>query len=81
MARLKCRPASDRPSAEYVRIEEGRRDALDRAIDRYGIRWTIVAADTPLAELLDNRQGWRRLYADRYAVVHVRDDVVAAVCR
>ena len=42
--------------------------------DRYGVRWTIMAADSPLVGVLDSMPGWRRLYADRVAVVHVRTD-------
>jgi hypothetical protein len=46
--------------------------ALDAALADYGIGWTIFAPSQPVVALLDARPGWRRLYADRYAVVHVR---------
>ncbi|KPF78491.1 hypothetical protein IP88_03575 [alpha proteobacterium AAP81b] len=36
------------------------------------IRWTILERKAPLARALDREPGWKRLYADRFAVVHVR---------
>jgi hypothetical protein len=27
---------------------------------------------------MDDEPGWRRLYADRFAVIHVRDDAAGA---
>ena len=36
---------------------------------RYHIRWSILRPDRPLVGVLDETPGWRRLYADRYAVV------------
>jgi hypothetical protein len=38
---------------------------------QYGFRWTILTPDSRLVKLLDARRDWRRLYADKYAVVHV----------
>jgi len=38
------------------------------------IAWTILARDNPAVGALDSLPGWRRLYADRIAVVHVRQD-------
>lgn len=36
------------------------------------IEWTLLSANTAAVELLDHLPGWRRLYADKVAVVHVR---------
>jgi hypothetical protein len=36
---------------------------------RYRIRWAILRPDQPLVGVLDATPGWKRLYADRYAVV------------
>ena len=47
-------------------------DELPRLLDQYGIAWTLIAAERPAAILLDHLPGWRRLYADDVAVVHVR---------
>lgn len=42
------------------------------------IRWTILNRNAPLARALDHEPGWRRLHADRFAVVHVRGDAPPA---
>ena len=47
---------------------------MPRLLDEYGITWTLLNAKTPAVVLLDHLPGWRRLYADDVAVVHVRDD-------
>jgi hypothetical protein len=48
---------------------------LDAVIRRYGIRWSILTPRSPMVAELDRRPGWRRLYADDYAVVQIRDNV------
>jgi hypothetical protein len=45
---------------------------LNSAVDRFGIRWTILQQGSPLIEVLDKDPKWRRVYADRWAVVHRR---------
>lgn len=52
--------------------------ALDRLLDRYRIAWTIVPPGDAVAGALDRMPGWRRIYADRHAVVHARDGVTEA---
>ena len=39
------------------------------------LAWTIVAPREPLATRLDAEPGWRRIYADGRAVIHVREPV------
>jgi len=46
---------------------------LPQLLDRYGIAWTLIEPQRPAVVLLDHLSGWRRLYADDVAVVHVRD--------
>lgn len=46
---------------------------LRTTIRRYGIRWSILSPASPVVAELDAMPGWRRLYADRFAVVQVRD--------
>lgn len=53
-------------------IEDGDERAFRRAADRWGIRWTILYPRTPLVAVLDRDPRWRRIYADEWAVVHVR---------
>jgi hypothetical protein len=45
----------------------------DATLRRYGVAWTILMPGSPLAARLDHTPGWRRLYADRWAVVQARD--------
>jgi hypothetical protein len=45
---------------------------LPGMLDQYKIGWTMFAAKSPAATLMDYQRGWRRLYADDTAVVHVR---------
>jgi hypothetical protein len=53
-------------------IQRGDPVATRRALDRYRIRWAILRPDRPLAALLARTPGWKRTYADRYAVVLVK---------
>ncbi len=57
----------------YARIVQPDAAALKATLQRYRIRWTIFAPDSPTVALLDLLPGWHRLYADKIAVVHVRD--------
>lgn len=55
-------------AAEDARDVKG----LLRMLDDYRIDATLLTPDAPAAQLLDHLPGWRRLYADRIAVIHVR---------
>jgi len=57
----------------YLTIERDADPAATaQALARWKIAWTILHPDSKLAALLDHTPGWRRLYTDKYAVVHVR---------
>jgi hypothetical protein len=58
----------------FMRVERPDPAALDSLIPRWQLCWTLLNAQDPLAQLMDGRPGWRRLYADRYAVIHVREE-------
>ncbi len=58
----------------YGKIIGGDPDALEPTLKRYDIAWTIFAPSQRVVALMDREPGWRRLYADKFAVVHVRDD-------
>ncbi len=45
---------------------------LIRILDEYGIRATLFSPAIPIVAWLDREPGWKRLYADGIAVVHVR---------
>ncbi|MBV9512256.1 MAG: hypothetical protein JO303_18455, partial [Caulobacteraceae bacterium] len=57
----------------YAKLAAGQRPALEAVLKQYAIAWTILPPDHPLIAVMDAEPGWRRLYADRFAVVHVRD--------
>jgi hypothetical protein len=59
----------------HLRIMAGDPKSLDQAIAQYHIAWSVLEPGEPLVQVLDSKPGWRRLYGDRYAIVHVRDDV------
>ncbi|MFI4935279.1 MAG: hypothetical protein ACHP7N_11710, partial [Caulobacterales bacterium] len=50
-------------------IQRSSQTAMDEAISRYHIAWSIVSPDKALADALERTPGWRRVYADKYAVV------------
>ena len=57
----------------YNRLAAGNSQVLDETLRRYPIAWTIFGPDEGITAVLDRAPGWRRLYADATAVVHVRD--------
>jgi hypothetical protein len=57
---------------DHIAIMNGDKVAFDRAVQRWGITWTIVQPDTPLVALLDASPDWQRLAEEDRAVVHVR---------
>jgi len=62
----------------YGRIAAGDRSALDDALTRWGVAWTIFPPSEPIVAVIDREPGWRRLYADKFAVVQVREDAPGA---
>jgi len=59
-------------NARYDAIMQPDRAAFDMAAGQYGLAWTFLTPSSPLIPLLDASPQWRRLYADRYAVIYVR---------
>ena len=57
---------------DLVDMMRGDIDRFRRADRRWGFAWTILPANARLVPKLDREPGWRRLYSDRWAVVHVR---------
>ena len=57
----------------YVEAVSLKGNELPVLLAQYGIRWTLLQPDQPAVALLDHLSGWRRVYADEIAVVHVRD--------
>jgi hypothetical protein len=47
-------------------------------LDDNRIEATLLSAGSPAAQILDHIKGWKRLYGDTIAVIHVRDDTGGA---
>lgn len=45
---------------------------LGNLLDKFGVKWTLLYANSPEVALLDCLPGWKRQYEDEYVVVHVR---------
>ena len=56
----------------HQKIVDGDSAAFEQAERRWGLKWTILAPKTRLVTLLDRDPRWRRIYSDRWAVVHAR---------
>ena len=56
----------------YLAAERGSERALTALLDRYGITWTLLVPQQGAVSRLDALPGWRRVYTDRYAVIHRR---------
>ncbi len=63
---------------QYLHISNGSTKALDKFLTSGNIGWAIFAPDDRVTALLAERPGWRRLYADKFAVVYVKDVGVMA---
>ena len=62
----------------YGKIAAGDRKTIEATLKQYDIAWTLLAPGDPANEAMDDEPGWRRLYADKFAVIHVRDDAAGA---
>jgi hypothetical protein len=60
----------------YLQAEGAQPAAVDSAFRRYDIQWTILEPVSALVAKLDRTPGWRRIYADKWAVVQVHDDAL-----
>ena len=57
---------------DYFRAAEGDVGRFDKAVQRYGIRWTMLQHRNGLVKKLDASPQWRRIYSDKIGVIHVR---------
>ncbi|MFL6733505.1 MAG: hypothetical protein ACJ8EY_02285 [Sphingomicrobium sp.] len=59
---------------EYKKLLDGDDAAFANAQARWGFRWTLVApSDDKMLAMMDRQAGWRRIYEDPYAVIHLRN--------
>lgn len=56
----------------YLRLAAGDRAALQATLAQERISWAILVAGSPLDRAMAGLPGWRRTYADRWAVVYRR---------
>jgi hypothetical protein len=49
-------------------------DTLLQIFDKYQIDATLLTPGLPATKIMDHLAGWKRLYADSIAVVHIRDE-------
>ena len=62
---------------DFFKATEGRKpELLPRLLDEYKIDATLLTADAPGPQILDMLKGWKRIYTDDIAVIHVRDNTV-----
>lgn len=57
----------------YHRVASGDPEAVEDTLKRYDIAWTMLPPSSGAIAVMDREPGWRRLYANSRAVVHVRD--------
>ena len=57
----------------YLNAVRPDRDAFERLVVKYQIRWALLATKSAAARMVETLPGWRRIHADEVAVVFVRD--------
>ena len=63
---------------DYLKITGGDWVTFSKAVDKYGLRWTILQNNNGLVRELDKSGEWRRIYSDKVGVIHVRRGSVSA---
>jgi hypothetical protein len=58
----------------YMAESSGSEPALTDMLERYHIAWTLLLPGDGAVGALDQLPGWKRVYADKWAVVHARTD-------
>lgn len=64
---------------DFFKATEGKKpELLPRLLDEHKIDATLLVADAPGPQILDHLKGWKRIYADDIAVIHVRETAEGA---
>lgn len=64
---------------EFVSADSGDVAAWKRIVDRYHVVWAMTPPEhRSLIDVIARTPGWHRIYADRFAVIQVRDGPLAA---
>ncbi len=61
-----------------AKLAAGDPATVNATTEKYRVAWTIFPPEDAVVGFLDRQPGWRRLYADKVAVVHVRRDALPA---
>lgn len=69
----------DTHTEDYVAIFDGDRTRWNAAQKKWKIAWTILPPDGPITKILDSDPAWRRIYADKQAVIHVSRERTAGL--
>jgi hypothetical protein len=56
----------------YLMAERGDEPTLSQLLDRHGVTWTLLKPQQGAVSRLDALPGWRRVYTDAEAVIHIR---------
>jgi hypothetical protein len=56
---------------EYIDTSAGDPKTVAAAFSKYHVRWTILDPHSPVVRAVDTMPGWRRVYADKWAVVQL----------
>jgi hypothetical protein len=67
--------------SRHIRLMRGDPAEFDKAAAQYRLDWTILQPGEPLAKTMDAKPGWRRIYSDRWAVVHAREAALESLPR
>lgn len=60
---------------DFFKATEGKKpELLPRLLDEHKIDATLLVADAPGPQILDQLKGWKRIYTDDIAVIHVREN-------
>ena len=60
----------------YLDAVGGDETALIGLLQEYSITWTLLDPQGGVARTLEHLSGWRRVYADAYAVIYARSDAL-----
>jgi hypothetical protein len=60
-------------TTDYFKVLHGDAARWKAAEARWKFAWAILPPDNALVKILDHEPGWRRAYADKWAVIHVSD--------
>jgi hypothetical protein len=63
----------------YARLIRPDANELAHTLSEYRVGWTMFAPGNRAVVAMDKMPGWKRLYADNWAVVHVRSVTVAVI--